>query len=138
MAAFSFAGPLPLPASLAEALTRAGRRLEGWFSDAAGFDALLLGVFGANGERAAGLRQSLSSSPLRLELTLLDGAAMGGALGGYTSAGPNGAEAIVLNRSWLATASAPQIEAVLLEELGHALDHRLNGSNDTAGDEGER
>jgi hypothetical protein len=63
---------------------------------------------------------------------------MAGALGGFTSAGPNGAETIFLNRSWLATASAPQIEAVLLEELGHALDLRLNGSQDSPGDEGER
>jgi hypothetical protein len=63
---------------------------------------------------------------------------MAGALGGFSSAGPNGAETIFLNRSWLATASAPQIEALLLEELGHALDLRLNGSTDSPGDEGER
>ena len=35
-----------------------------------------------------------------------------------------------------ATASDEAIQAVLLEELGHAIDHRLNINNDTPGDEG--
>ena len=41
-----------------------------------------------------------------------------------------------LNATWLRTASADSIQAELLEELGHAIDHRLNGNNDTPGDEG--
>ena len=41
-----------------------------------------------------------------------------------------------LNATWLRTASADSIQAELLEELGHAFDHRLNGNNDTPGDEG--
>jgi hypothetical protein len=127
-----------VPAGLSQALDLAHQRLERWFSNSSGFHALLLEVYGADAARSAALRQSLTSSPLRLELTLLDGPTMAGALGGFTSAGPNGAETIFLNRSWLATASAPQIEAVLLEELGHALDLRLNGSQDSPGDEGER
>ena len=36
----------------------------------------------------------------------------------------------------LASANAAAVEAVLLEELGHAIDRRLNDNHDTAGDEG--
>ena len=38
--------------------------------------------------------------------------------------------------TWLYLAAPEQIEAVLLEELGHAIDNRLNGHIDTRGDEG--
>jgi len=43
---------------------------------------------------------------------------------------------IFLNAEWLQRASAPQVLAVLTEELGHHLDGLLNAS-DTPGDEGE-
>ena len=61
---------------------------------------------------------------------------MAGLHGAYTHADPKGEERIYLNAEWLASANAAAVEAVLLEELGHALDWRINGSNDTAGDEG--
>ena len=54
-----------------------------------------------------------------------------GLIAAYTSAAPDGNERIYLNASWLELATAEQIEAVLLEELGHAIDRRLNGSADT-------
>jgi hypothetical protein len=44
---------------------------------------------------------------------------------------------IVVDKQWLATASPAEIEAVLLEELGHVIDHALNGFQDSPGDEGE-
>ena len=49
---------------------------------------------------------------------------------------PDGDERIYLNANWLASANAAAVEAVLLEELGHAIDQRLNQGNDTTGDEG--
>ncbi|MFW6730722.1 MAG: beta strand repeat-containing protein [Synechococcus sp.] len=114
--------------------------LSAWAADRSGYHALLLEVFGVGPSvRVAALRQDLSSGRFVPQaLTVLDDEAMGGALGGYSPAGPTGRGTIVLNRRWLQTASAAQIQAVLLEEVGHALDQRLNGSNDTPGDEGER
>ena len=133
---FAMASDRGFSPALAQALILASQRLERWFSNAAAFHALLHEVYGADAGRAETLRQALPADGLRFELQLLAGPAMGGALGGHAPGGPSGAGSIFLNRSWLASASAPQIEAVLLEEVGHALDHRLNGSDDTAGDEG--
>jgi len=57
--------------------------------------------------------------------------------GAYTCDAPQGGECIYLNAAWQQTATASEIEAVLLEEIGHAIDHRLNGGADSPGDEGE-
>ena len=67
---------------------------------------------------------------------LLDGRIMGGLRGAYTHSDPAGSEKIYLNLDWNEVADNDQIEAVLLEEIGHALDFRINGTIDTAGDEG--
>ena len=80
-----------------------------------------------------------SSVPVALSgisVEILDGHTMAGLHGAYTHADPKGEERIYLNAEWLNSASATKVEAVLLEELGHALDWRINGSNDTASDEG--
>ena len=63
---------------------------------------------------------------------LLSSEAMPGAAGAYAiSTGT-----IYLNQSWLESASAKQVQAVLTEELGHHLDGLLSDV-DTAGDEGD-
>ncbi|MFM7454578.1 MAG: hypothetical protein ACKO1V_11540, partial [Cyanobium sp.] len=88
MISFSAArAAFPFPANLAEAIALATSRLENWYSNVTGFEALLLAVYGANTQRSAALRQFLTAGELSLELRLLEGSAMGGALGGYTSAG---------------------------------------------------
>ena len=87
---------------------------------------LLLKVFG----RSA----SLDLSGITIEI--LNGQVMAGLSGAYAPVAPDGDESIYINEDWLATASAAAIKAVLLEELGHAIDHRLNPGNDTTGDEG--
>ena len=79
------------------------------------------------------------SAPVELNdiaVELLDGTTMAGLRGAYAASNPSGEERIYLNVAWLTAATAPELEAVLLEELGHAIDHRLNGKRDTPGDEG--
>ena len=124
--------------NLDEALLLLEARLAAWASNTDAYSALLLEVFGAQSSDATtALQASLSGSGLGISLQLLDGTTAGGINGAYTSASPEGGEAIYLNADWLQTATAADIEAVLLEELGHAIDTRLNGAADTAGDEGE-
>ena len=68
-------------------------------------------------------------------ISLVPGKDMDGALGAYVESGSE--KTIVVNKDWLATASSNDINAVLVEEVGHFLDKRVNGSVDTVGDEGE-
>ncbi len=97
-----------------------------WQNNPAEWNQLLQKVFGR-------------SAPLDLSgitIEILNGQAMAGLSGAYAPVAPDGNERIYINQDWLATANADAIQAVLLEELGHAIDHRLNQGNDTTGDEG--
>ncbi|WP_198003389.1 DUF4114 domain-containing protein [Synechococcus sp. RS9916] len=97
-----------------------------WQNNPAEWNQLLQKVFGR-------------SAPLDLSgitIEILNGQAMAGLSGAYAPVAPDGNERIYINQDWLATANADAIQAVLLEELGHAIDHRLNQDNDTTGDEG--
>lgn len=124
--------------TLEEALQQVQARLESWASDSGAYNALLLEVFGVQSSEATGaLQASLSGSGLGISLEILDGAALSGIEGAYTSDAPDGAQRVYLNNSWLQSATAAEIEAILLEEIGHAIDQILNGENDTPGDEGE-
>ena len=102
------------------------QRLRRWQSKPQAWQQLLQRVFGR-------------SAPVALSgisVEILDGHTMAGLHGAYAPAEGQREERIYLNADWLNSASATEVEAVLLEELGHAIDRRLNGSNDTAGDEG--
>jgi Ca2+-binding RTX toxin-like protein len=134
-----------VPTTLADALALVEQRLEAWSSNSSAYEALLAEVFGNAGtdpglwQQAAGeLQSTLLSSGLSIQLELLGGDQLPGLNGAYAAEAPGGGERIYLNSTWLQGASAAQIEAVLLEELGHAIDRRLNGSIDSLGDEGER
>ena len=123
---------------LEQALHQVQARLNGWASNSDAYNALLLQVFGVQISAAtSALQASLNGTGLGICLEILDGATLSGINGAYTSAAPNGAEAIYLNSAWLQGATAAKIEAVLLEEIGHAIDYRLKGATDTRGDEGE-
>lgn len=62
---------------------------------------------------------------------------MGDVLAGFLPKDPGSVGLIVVNADWIRTATTAQLQAVLLEELGHAIDHHLNVSRDSPGDEGE-
>jgi hypothetical protein len=126
--------------NLDQALQLVESRLGAWSSrsNTDAYNALLLEVFGVQRSDATGaLQAALSGSGLGISLEILDGATLNGINGAYTSAAPAGAERIYINAAWLQNATATAIEAVLLEELGHAIDHTLNGAADSPGDEGE-
>lgn len=69
-------------------------------------------------------------------LEIRSGTELKGALGAYSATGTTGQPIVYLNGNWLSTASAEQIQSVLLEELGHSFDDQINGGIDSAGDEG--
>jgi hypothetical protein len=120
------------------ALQLVENRLAAWASNTDAYNFLLLEVFRVQSSDAtSALQASLSGTGLGIGLEILAGEALSGINGAYTSAAPDGGERIYLNAAWLQGASAAQIEAVLLEELGHAIDTRLNGTKDSPGDEGE-
>ncbi len=85
------------------------------------------------------LMASLTSGDGAVKVELRTSAELQGAKGAFTSSGTDGKATIYLNADWLnAGADSASITAVLLEELGHSLDARLNNGADTPGDEGER
>ena len=61
-----------------------------------------------------------------------------GVKAGYINNGPDGKELIGLSENYLEQASVEDLTGVILEELGHAIDTRINGKKDTLGDEGRR
>ena len=71
-----------------------------------------------------------------IKVELLSNEILGEINGAYTSSGKDGEETIYLNESFLASANTEQIVEVLLEEFGHSIDYKINGNNDTYGDEG--
>ena len=71
-----------------------------------------------------------------LTVEILDGITMAGLHGAYTHSAPDNTERIYLNADWLEIANEKALQSVLLEEIGHAIDYRLNGYKDTPGDEG--
>ena len=128
---------LLLPVDLRDLLLRAEQRLRSWARESEGFSELLSRVFGElSSQKSSELQECLLNGGLNLQVELLDGQVLGAIRGAYTSADPSGEERIYLNADWLRTATPEAIEALLLEEIGHAIDVRLNGTVDTPGDEG--
>ena len=123
---------LPTPAtisqggsSLALALERLELRLRRWAADQDAYAAVLEQVFGlkARGVQAESLRHGLLGEGLGLGL---EAASLEGMRSAYAVASGSAGERVFLDGAWLASASAAELEAVLLEKLGHAIDQRLN------------
>ena len=111
-------------------------RLLTWAADGDYFAAVLLQAFGTQASTAAAeaLRATLLGEGLGLSLKVQS---LPGLKGAYAAATATSPERVLLDSQWLAVASVQELEAVLLEELGHAIDQRLNGEVDAPGDEGE-
>jgi hypothetical protein len=118
------------------ALQRLDERLVTWAGDTDFFSAVLCQAFGAEATSsdAETLRAILLGEGLGIVLEVRP---LPGLLGAYSAATETAAEVVLLDERWLAMASASELEAVLLEEIGHAIDQRLNGALDRPGDEGE-
>ncbi len=82
------------------------------------------------------LLAQVRDNSLSVRVELRSSSELQGALGAFAAHGLDGQPVIYLNADYVQTASSQAIEAVLIEEIGHALDARLNPDADTPGDEG--
>ena len=119
--------------SLEQALELVEARLASWASssNSGAYNALLLQIFGAqSSETSSAIQASISGTGLGISLKILPASSMSGLVAAYTSDAPGGRGArIDLSAAWLQSARAEQIEAVLLEKLGHAIAQRLQGGS---------
>ena len=107
-------------------LERADQLLGQWQADPLRWQRLLLQVF----------RRTEAVDLSGITIEILEGRSMAGLYGAYAPVGADGEERIYLSDDWLTQADSESIKAVLLEEIGHAIDHRLHGENGSSGDEG--
>lgn len=130
---------------LLDGLQRAEKRINDWTQSPQAFLTLLGKVLGPpptpqpTPKAWLELRTTLQEGRLQPDLEIREDWEMPGLAGAYqapTASHPQGR--ILLNRQWLRSADASAVEAVVLEEFGHAIDRTLHGQRDTAGDEGER
>jgi VCBS repeat-containing protein len=88
--------------------------------------------------RVEQLRANILGGGLNISIELRSATELAGYLAAYAAVGEDGAEKIYLDKDWVNFGLDQQmVSRALLEEIGHAIDQRLNGKNDTAGDEGE-
>ncbi|MFQ4137985.1 VCBS domain-containing protein [Nodosilinea sp. PGN35] len=139
---FDLANISPVYASLLSPIAALLRdRLTDWFQQE-NFLSQAAIPFGATIEssswtaNALDLRQRVLDGNYSTRLETRSAAELKGALGAYSATGTTGQPTVYLNGDWLSTASAAQIQSVLLEELGHSFDDQINGGVDSAGDEG--
>ena len=113
------------------------------------FSRLMREVYGTAGLAPAGQDRAIEALRLRLragdrfgvQLRIVDEVGMGGASAAFSRAGMEGeSPKIFVNAALLSgTVDSRRLRRVLLEEIGHLLEHQLNptAGYDTAGDEGE-
>ncbi len=136
---FDGAGAGQIADATALAVDRVGQYL------ASASDAQLADIFDGGGQRAPAwmdaaqsLRETLGSQMAALQVRTVDSATLHGAWGAFAAQGPDGQPVIYLNADWLAGGAATEdVARVLVEEMGHAIDAKLNPQADSTGDEGE-
>ena len=87
-------------------------------------------------QAANDLLAQVRDNTLSVRVEMRSSAELQGALGAFAANGTDGQPVIYLNADYVQTASSAAIEAVLVEEIGHALDNLLNPHDDSPGDEG--
>jgi Ca2+-binding RTX toxin-like protein len=101
------------------------------------FDTVMATAFGnrVNPTQLQQLRQQWLSGNFSIipNIQVVSQSDLGTANGAYGAS----LDTIFLSADFLASATAEAITSVLLEEIGHRIDQRLNGGLDSAGDEGE-
>ena len=84
------------------------------------------------------LRDRLVAGDLGIPVELLSGSQMSTMQAAYAAVGASGGEVIYVNADWIHSGvDSGAVQRVLLEEIGHAIDQRLNPGADSPGDEGE-
>ncbi|MBD2043379.1 cadherin-like domain-containing protein [Microcoleus sp. FACHB-672] len=120
---------------LTDSLRLAQQQLQG-FAQSENFKTVFDSVFGTEYDLAQAevIQQAWQANDFSQlpEIQVLDSTSMSGIQGGFSAETGK----IYINADFLVNATADQIAAVLLEEIGHSLDNQINTS-DTPGDEGE-
>ena len=111
---------------VAKKLARANGGITKAFETKEGWEKILIESFGKV--------ESLEQKEIVVEV--LDNAVMNGLIGAYTNDSQHGDERIYINLEWALDATPEQLEAVLLEEIGHSINQQINGNEKTKGDEG--
>ncbi|MGE5522627.1 MAG: VCBS domain-containing protein, partial [Rhodospirillaceae bacterium] len=113
------------------------------FAESAEFKTVMTEIFGGTRSSAdfdaavEQLRAQIENGTLEVRVEVVSSQVLGVHGGAYAAVGAEGKEAIYLNADMLKTATAKEVAGVVLEELGHALDQRINLGVDTIGDEGQ-
>ena len=112
--------------------------------DRADFNALMTEVFARAGTDSgvfqgnlSAFTESLRDGSFNVALEFRSERELQGHPAAYAAVTPGGGERIYVNADWLSFANSSKVMGVLIEEIGHAIDHRLNDSGDSVGDEGE-
>jgi hypothetical protein len=127
---------------LLAAVEQSTRLLGRWAQEPAGAQALLQEVFSRSDQALSQplvdrLLADLQEGRFHIVAELRSQAELQGHPAAYARDNGQGEERIYLNRDWLESGVRPdEISRVLLEELGHAIDQRLNPGSDAPGDEG--
>lgn len=89
-------------------------------------------------QAAQDLISKVTGGSYSVQVELRSNLELRGAMGAFATQSENGTPVIYLNADWLAMGpSSEQVSRVLVEEIGHSFDAAINGSRDTAGDEGD-
>ena len=129
-------------------LTDAGKQAAAVLANFAASDTYaqtMRSIYGQAGTDAAAfeaqmnaLRDRLAAGDLGIPVALLSGSQMSTMQAAYAAVGASGSEVIYVNADWIHSGvDSGAVQRVLLEEIGHAIDQRLNPGADSPGDEGE-